>query len=142
MWTATEMREIALKVAWHFLGTPYRWGGDDSMSGWDCSGFIIECLKSVKILPRQGDWTAQGLWERFEGKQVDQPGPGCLIFWQNTSGRAIHVELCLNEDLSIGASGGGSKILTRKNAIKANAYVKIRPFRARPNIKGYVDPFG
>lgn len=135
------MREIALKILWHFLGTPYRWGGDDSMSGWDCSGIQIEALKSVGRLPRKGDWTAQGLWDYFKGREVKKPKAGCLVFWKNQSGRAIHVEMCINEELSIGASGGGSKVLTREDAIRANAYIKVRPFRTRPHIKGYIDPF-
>ena len=63
------MRSVATKVAWHYLGTPYIWGGDD-FSGFDCSGFVIEILKSVGILPRDGDWTAAMLKSRDikEGK--------------------------------------------------------------------------
>jgi len=134
------MRKIALKVAWHYLGTPYQWGGDD-FSAFDCSGFMIELLKSVGLLPRKGDWTAQGLYEYFENKRIIVPYEGCLVFWENHSGRAIHVELCLNDTLSIGASGGGSKTQDRQDAIDQNAYIKIRPFRQRSMIKGFLDPF-
>jgi len=30
--------------------TFYLWGGDDPLAGFDCSGFVIEILKSVGIL--------------------------------------------------------------------------------------------
>jgi len=129
-------REVAIRVAWSFLGIPYIWGGDDPMKGFDCSGFVIECLKSSGILPRIGDWTAAQLFLRFS--VVDDPIEGCLVFW----GMPItHVELCLDNYLSFGASGGGSKTITSEDAIKQNAYIKIRPFRQRTGISGYVDPF-
>jgi murein DD-endopeptidase len=134
-------KEIMLKVAWAFLGRPYLWGGDDPMAGFDCSGYIIECLKSAGKLPRKGDWTAQGLWDRFAAYQTDQPQEGCLIFWANRSGKVVHVELCINNELAIGASGGGGKTMTGKDAIEQNAYIKVRPFRSRSGIKGYVDLF-
>ena len=133
-------KEIALKVAWHYLGTPYRWGGDD-FSAFDCSGFVIECLKSAGILPRDGDWTASGLYQLYnkdywQGKEIE---PGCLVFYGNP--KIIHVELCLDDTFSIGASGGGSKTLTTADAIHQNAYIKVRPFRTRNDIHGFADPF-
>ena len=129
-------KEIALKVAWSKLGLPYIWGGDDPVAGFDCSGFVIECLKSAGKLPRQGDWTAAGLAKMFP--IVGDPYEGCLVFW----GVPInHVELCFDDTYSIGASGGGSGTLTKTDAIRQNAYVKIRPFRTRSGIYGFVDPF-
>lgn len=138
-----DNKQIAINIAWKFLGTPYIWGGDDAMGGFDCSGFVIEVLKSVGVLPRRGDWTAQGLWDRLQPDfQVEKPDEGCLVFWENLAKvRIIHVELCLNNEVSIGASGGGSKTLTLEDAIKQNAFVKVRPFRSRSNIRGFVDPF-
>ena len=134
-------RQIAVKVAWSFIGQPYNWGGDDPIKGFDCSGFVIECLKSAGVLPQKGDWTANGLYGMFNktfwsGKAISQ---GCLVFYGTS--KAIHVELCLDDVYSIGASGGGSKTLTEINAIKQNAYIKVRPFRSRKGIYGFVDPF-
>jgi hypothetical protein len=53
----------------------------------------------------------------------------------------VHVEICLSEELSIGASGGGSKTKTIKDAIKQNAFIKIRPIHSRKNVWGYVNPY-
>jgi len=49
-----------LQSALSYLGTPYVWGGDDP-SGFDCSGFVIECLKSAGILNEREDYTAESL---------------------------------------------------------------------------------
>lgn len=137
-----EKRGTFLKIAWEFLGRPYRWGGDDPMSGFDCSGLVVECLKSVGLLPRAGDWTAQGLRTRFADREVQGPFSGCLVFWLLPSGKAMHVEICLNDELAIGASGGGSKTITNQDAINQNAYIKVRPIASRGGNKVFVDPFG
>lgn len=136
-----DKRRLVVEVAKHYLGTFYRWGGDDP-DGFDCSGFVIECLRSAGVLPRKGDWTAEMLaldfgWQRLE-QTVDQ---GDLVFWHNRAGRIIHVEICLNDYLAIGASGGGSKTTTIEKAMQHNAFIKIRPIRSRPSIWGFVNPY-
>ena len=135
-----KKREIAIEIAKSYLGTPYIWGGDDP-EGFDCSGFAIEILKSVGILPRRGDWTAYQLWERLKEFKAAKAKLGCLVFWQNKNGKVIHVEFCLTDDLAIGASGGGSKVTNREAAMKYNAFVKVRPIESRKGIFGFLDPF-
>ena len=133
-------RDMALKIAWKFYGTYYTWGGDDP-SGFDCSGLIVECLKSVDCLPRSGDWTAASLWHRFPIKPANGKA-GDLVFWSNVpNGRIIHIEMCISEELSIGASGGGSRTKTRQDAIRHNAFIKVRPFDSRKNLFGFADPY-
>ncbi|HUV28895.1 MAG TPA: NlpC/P60 family protein [Anaerolineales bacterium] len=133
------MREIALKIAYSYLGTPYIWGGDDP-SGFDCSGFCIEILQSVGCLPRNGDWTADQLADLWQRTRSDDPGN--LVFWRSDGGKVIHVEMCIGDGLAIGASGGGSKTTTIAAAIKQNAFIKIRPINSRPKVWGYTNPFG
>ena len=137
----TSKRALAIDIAMRFIGTPYLWGGDDPVKGFDCSGFVIEVLKSLGKLPRSGDWTAEMLYPMFPN--VARPRGGCLVFWHAGSDRSriIHVEMCISNELSIGASGGGSKTKTVEDAINQNAYIKVRPFNSRSNIRGITDPF-
>lgn len=112
------------------------------MGGFDCSGLVIEILKSVGLLPRDGDWTADQLYQRFKKQQVSmdtQVCEGCLVFWGDEE-RMTHVEYALDADLTIGASGGGSATSTLAVAMRQNAYIKVRPWRGR-NAKAVVWPF-
>ena len=134
------MRATASKIAWCFLGLPYRWGGDDPIRGFDCSGFVIERLKSVGILPVGFDTTANGLWKMYEDREIFEPYEGCLVFF-GAAGRVSHVEYCLSPELSIGASGGWSATTDLPTAARQNAYIKVRPFERRKDIRSFVDPF-
>ena len=134
--------KISTKIAWSFLGRPYIWGGDDPIAGFDCSGFCIEILKSVGVLPRRGDWTAEQLRDKFFNMRVQLPHEGCLVFYRgHLSEKIVHVEYCLNEMLSIGASGGGSRTQDEDDAIVQNAYIKIREIYSRNGVWGFVNPF-
>ena len=136
-------RDLFVNYAMRWIGTWYRWGGDDP-SGFDCSGLAVECLKAVGKISRGSDFTAWGLYRYFKDREmeVNLPRKGCLVFWYTSNNRRIiHVEICINPRQSIGASGGGSKTLTQEDAIRHNAYIKIRPINSRTGEKLYVDPF-
>ena len=138
------LREIALKVAWSHINTPYIWGGDDP-DGMDCSGFVIEVMKSIGKLPRYGDWTAHNLFLRFlrVGCPVTvQQTAGNLVFFQHkTEDRMVHVEIVLGDGLSIGASGGGSRTTDRATAMESGAYIKVRPWKNDDRATILVNPF-
>lgn len=118
-------RKWLITTALAYLGTPYVWGGDDP-SGFDCSGFVIECLKSAGVLGEKDDYTADGLFRLFTTRIADKPEKGALLFWLDEEGKAVHVTICLDERFHIGASGGCSSTVDSQAAWKANAYVKIR----------------
>jgi cell wall-associated NlpC family hydrolase len=136
-----NLRVLAEKVAWQFVGLPYRWGGDDPMTGFDCSGLCIEVLKSVGVLPRSGDWTAQGLYDMWKDLgHLRNAKSGCLVFWKNKDkSRIVHVEYCIGKGTTIGASGGGSRTTSESAASAQNAYVKVRPIRTPYH--AILDPF-
>lgn len=134
------MKKIASSIAFHFVGLPYIWGGDDAIAGFDCSGFVQEPLISVGKYPRGEDRTAEGIYIYYRdlGKEVKYAKEGCLVFYAKKN-KINHVEYVWKHGLTIGASGGGSKTKTRDDAIRHNAYVKIRPIRK--DVFAIVNPF-
>lgn len=128
--------ETFMWVIMNYHGTWYTWSGDSPL-GFDCSGLIVEGLKSADMIPRKSDYTADGLWRKFRhpSKRLDIPKPGSLCFWFDRHGIAVHVAVCINEDSYIGAEGGGRNVKTLEDAVKYNAFIKIRPLSSRPGAR-------
>jgi len=124
-------RKWLVQTALSYLGTPYVWGGDDP-SGFDCSGFVLECLKSAGLISEHSDYTADSLLRALSATAVGEPSEGALLFTFDNDGKATHVAICLDLWFQIGASGGRSTTLDTQSAWRDNAYVKIRPIRYRP----------
>lgn len=119
--------DAALKL----LYTQYRWGGDDPINGFDCSGLVLELLLTGGGHPSPGkDFSAAQLFTFFKAtNQGSDKQLGALAFYRNTVGIVSHVAMCINGCQMIEAGGGGSTVLTSEEAALKNAYVRIRPIR-------------
>lgn len=133
-------RKWMIKTALSYLGTPYIWGGDDP-SGFDCSGFVIECLKSVGLMRELQDMTADSLMRKYDGQRVTSPRRGVLVFHLGSNRRAKHVTIALDRHFAIGASGGGALTTNIDSSWHANAFVKIRPIESDCTNLVFADPF-
>jgi hypothetical protein len=138
-----QKRDIALDVLKKFVGLPYRWGGNDPMTGFDCSGLMVEALQSVGLIGRKEDFTANQLANQYPETDILQPG--VMVYWDwNKDGIIDHVEMIVSVDedgeiYTIGASGGDSATTTESQASAQNAYIKVRPLM--PGYKMANDPF-
>lgn len=132
--------EGLLNYARSFIGTPYRWGGEDPINGFDCSGFIQEVLRSVGMDPK-GDQTAQGLYNHFlSAGRKSLPGPANLVFYGKSDQSISHVALMLDEIRMVEAGGGGSRTTDRAAASRDKAFVRIRPYDSRKDIVAIIFP--
>jgi len=135
-----------------FLGTNYKWGGSNPISGLDCSGFIQELASCLGIDPA-GDQTAQQFYDSIvvsgtvcSGKDFKRgsiaPGLelGAFAFYGESTRNINHVTALLNNWQCIGANGGNSKVIDKLTADRANAFVKIRPVDYRKDLVAIVLP--
>jgi len=136
-------QSILYDYAMSFNGTPYRWGGDDPMGGLDCSGLCLELLQSAGIIPGNIDLNAQGIYTRLtiDGCPVNPEADfGALAFFGKDATAISHVGFCLNQYEMIEAGGGGSKTKHIKDAMRDNAYVRVRPITNRSDRVAFVKP--
>ena len=98
------LSEYALK----FIGVNYTWGGESPEQGYDCSGFVQECLRACGCDP-QGDQAAQGLYNYFEelSYQTSKPKKDSILFFGDSMKGISHVAIAINSSQMIEASGEG-----------------------------------
>lgn len=134
-------RDEFVRYLEHFIGTVYKWGGDDPMEGLDCSGLAVEGLQAFGKIRHGSDYVADGLFRvAFPTKRISveqgKTTRGALVGYQDSTGKVIHVEVSRGDGTVVGAIGGGAKTLTPGDAVASNAFVKIRPigYRGQPTI--------
>jgi cell wall-associated NlpC family hydrolase len=97
--TSTNLGMAIAKSALHFVGTPYRWGGD-SPAGFDCSGLSNYVYSMFHVdIPRTS-------YAQFEAGQFVSRAdllPGDLVFFQTDSAGASHVAIYVGNDLIVQA---------------------------------------
>jgi cell wall-associated NlpC family hydrolase len=126
--------QVLYDYAVSFIGLPYRWGGDDTIDGFDCSGLVLELMYSCGIVSPRVDMTAQGIYDYFYGRHALHavaPSFGALVFFGNSTRKITHVAFCLDQYRMLEAGGGGSKTKTSEDAANQNAYVRVRPVSIR-----------
>lgn len=132
--------DLLVLYALQFVGTPYRWGGDDPMDGFDCSGYTQEILKAFGAAP-PGDLTAQGLYDFFKDKSTDgMAKAGSLIFFGKGVKAISHIGILVSPELMLEAGGGGSTTVNRQEAARANAYIRLRPWARRIDMVDILNP--
>jgi cell wall-associated NlpC family hydrolase len=96
--------------AMHFLGVPYRRGGNSEEDGFDCSGFTRHVFEHSigLVLPRRADEQARlGLLQQVRREELK---PGDLVFF-NTMRRAFsHVGIYVGDGKFIHAPRSGAKV--------------------------------
>lgn len=136
MWASSILFEYAMSLT----GLPYRWGGDDPIKGFDCSGLCIELLKASGVYPDSSDRTAMGLYRLYVAGARNAASLGTLAFFGASAGAVTHMGFCLNSTLMLEAGGGDSKTLTETDAASQNAFVRVRPISRRKDLLALCHP--
>jgi cell wall-associated NlpC family hydrolase len=132
---------ILYDYAISFIGVPYKWGGSNPITGFDCSGFIQELLASVGLDPA-GDQSAQSLYDHFSNKGLQNIKElGSLVFYGKDLKNITHITMMLDPYRCIGANSGDSSTVNAQEAAKRNAFIKVRPYNYRSDVVAIIRPF-
>lgn len=131
------LTEYALK----FVGCPYLYGSNSAIMGLDCSGFVLELLRSVGLW-NNSDATAQDIYNKFDkiGAHTSTIQAGHLLFFGKSYKEISHVAMALDPYRMIEAGGGDSSTKTVSEAAKRNAMVRIRLIKQRSDLVSVIKP--
>jgi cell wall-associated NlpC family hydrolase len=97
-------------TAMNFLGVPYRRGGTDESTGFDCSGFTRHVFERSLglVLPRRADEqaSARGLLQ----VQRDELRPGDLVFFNTLRRTFSHVGIYVGDNKFIHSPRAGGQV--------------------------------
>jgi cell wall-associated NlpC family hydrolase len=120
------LRREIVRTAERFIGVPYQWGGESSVSGFDCSGLAMVAYQLNGLeLPR----TSGEQWQAGRPITAQDLAAGDLVFFATRGGQKVsHVGIFTGGDSFLHAPGRGSMIQT---ASLSNDYFKTRYLGAR-----------
>lgn len=121
-----RLRREILRTAERFIGVPYRWGGETTTDGFDCSGLtmVVYQLNGLE-LPR----TSADQWRVGRAVDLNEISQGDLVFFSTRGGgRASHVGIYLGGDTFLHAPSRGNPI---QMASLSSGYYRARYLGAR-----------
>lgn len=105
-----RLRREIIRTAERFIGVPYRWGGESTVDGFDCSGLtmVVYQLNGLE-LPR----TSADQWRTGRPVGPHEMSQGDLVFFSTRGGgRVSHVGIYLGGDTFLHAPSRGNPIQT------------------------------
>lgn len=144
--SAEDQRSQFVWYVKQFVGTPipYRWGGDDPLAGFDCSGLVIEGMKGIGAFDESDDYNSDALYLIYKENIIQRSAikPGCLVFWHNAEGRAVHVAIMIDRDHLVHAAGGGRATGTGSLPESQDLLDSLHtPINIQPVVKPYLEAF-
>lgn len=113
--TSTPWVTPLLTTALGLRGTPYRFGGNDPMTGFDCSGFVRYVFAQFGYqLPRE----VQAQFKSGRPITREEIQPGDLVFFETVSKGASHVGIALGNDEFVHAPSSRGVVRTERYTIE------------------------
>jgi hypothetical protein len=121
-----HLRKEIVRTANQFIGVRYRWGGQSSSTGFDCSGLtmVVYRLNGLE-LPR----SSRQQWRAGRPVYQEQLLKGDLVFFAASDGKRVsHVGIYVGNNKFLHAPSSGRKICISS---MSNTYYKSRYLGAR-----------
>lgn len=104
---SVDKREKVVNMAFNYLNTPYKWGGNNMINGFDCSGLVRNVyLKVGKSLPRSSNEQALAT-DKIIRSQLK---PGDLVFFNTNRHKFSHVGIYVGDNKFIHSPRTGAQV--------------------------------
>lgn len=107
--TADNKRQMVADAAFNYLNSPYKWGGSNAATGFDCSGLVraLYLQTADRSLPRTTAAQASAT-TTIKRSQLE---PGDLVFFNTSRRRTFsHVGIYVGNNKFIHAPSSGSQV--------------------------------
>ena len=144
--------DLITQYALSFVGVPYVYGGTFGgrntlvSTGFDCSGFTSEILRSAGLIRYFEELNSQEQFDRFKDRGIPDNKVELLrddghivlelLFFGLSDKEIDHVAIGLDKHSMIEAGGGDHTTTFVELAAKRNAMVRIRPRLMRKDFLG------
>lgn len=109
---SSRSRSAIANYGLNFIGTPYKWGGNDINRGIDCSGFVKKLFGTVAGIDLPRTAAEQALvGQPITRLENLQPGDR-LYFWENKRGKIGHTGIYLGNGYFVHSSRGHNGVAT------------------------------
>lgn len=133
---------LLLAYAQKFIGTPYKWGGNNPVEGFDCSGLVVELVKSTGEQLPMPDMNAQQLFDHYQTHgEWNRIQAGALVWYGESVTKITHVAMLLDDTRIIEAGGGGHLVLSKEDAAAKGAFVRQRHMDYRKDRVAIIRPY-
>lgn len=127
--TVPTLRDRIVQAGLDALGTPYSWGGDDPVDGFDCSGLALFVFRETAgiDLPR----TSRAQRQAGDTVARNRLRPGDLVFFAtNRRGVTSHVGIYIGQGQFVHAPSRGAQVRVDKldNSYWSKRYMGARSF--------------
>jgi cell wall-associated NlpC family hydrolase len=136
--STSSIGQQVVAIAERYLGVPYRWGGADPMSGFDCSGLTMYVYGELGVQLRH---YAADQWSDLPHVDPAQLEPGDLVFFEPRWDGPGHVGIYAGGDSFIEAPHSGAVVRIASLSQEAAALGFVGAARPLAAI-GAANPFG
>ena len=135
-----------LAYASSLYGTPYIWSGNNELQGFDCSGLVMELLRSTGEQLPYKDMNSQMLFDFYQNGNGswNTMKVGSLVFYGKSVTQINHVAMVVDPrgvGRIIEAGGGGKHVTSKEMAILQGALVRQRPLNYRKDLVAVIRPY-
>jgi len=107
----TDFPNSVIEESKKYIGVPYVWGGDDPLTGFDCSGYVQWVInEAIDLFTPRTSIEQYNYFKKTSKGNVNDILPGDILFFKTSKSEVSHVGIAIEKNTFIHAPNSKSKI--------------------------------